>query len=118
MNDGLVREDGLERYESSLVHRELHYRKAPKRKSKHKRDSAAKQTGMAAGVLKVRKCNQEVACDVIALSGEKNTNTPAQLLARYDVKSPIRGRIRRQRVRKNEQNAKSTRTSTYIPPTV
>ena len=101
VNDGLVREDGLTRYESSLVHRALHYRKTPKRKSKHKRDSAAKQTGMAAGVLKVRKCNQEVVCDVITLSGEKITDTPAQLFAKYDVKGPIKGRVRRQRVRKN-----------------
>ena len=56
---------------------------------------------MAAGVLGVRKCNQEVVCDVITLSGEKITDTPAQLFAKYDVKGPIKGRIRRQRVRKN-----------------
>ena len=51
---------------------------------------------MAAGALGVRKCSRSVACGVI-LEGEKITKSPAELLATYDAKDPIKGRMRRQR---------------------
>ena len=101
VDGGLVRENGLTQYEGSLVHRALHYRKAPKRKSKRTQSLGEQPTGMAAGVLGVRRCNRSVVCDAITVKGEKITKSPAQLFATYDVKGPIKGRTRRQRVRKN-----------------
>jgi hypothetical protein len=101
VDGGLVRENELTQYEGSFVHRALHYRKAPKRKSERAQNLVEQPTGMAAGVPGVRRCNRSVACDVITVEGKKITKSPAQLFATCDVKDPIKGRTRRQRVRKN-----------------
>jgi hypothetical protein len=79
---------GLAKYEGSLVHRALHYRKVLKRKGKHTRVLVQKPVGMAAGVLGVRKCNRSAACDVITLEGEKTTKSPAQLFCNLRCKRP------------------------------
>jgi hypothetical protein len=89
VDGGLVRENGLTQYEGSLVHRALHYRKAPKRKIKRAQSLVEQPTGMAAGVLGVRRCSRSVACDVMTVEGGEITKSPAQLFATYDVKGPI-----------------------------
>ena len=40
-------------------------------------------------------------CDIVTLEGKRDSKTLRQLKATYDVKGPIKGRVRRQRVRKN-----------------
>ena len=49
----------------------------------------------------MRRCNRSVVCDAITVKGEKITKSPAQLSATYDLKGPLKGRTKRQRVRKN-----------------
>ena len=79
-----------------------HHRKAPKRKSS-KREQTSKSTsptGMAAGILRVRKGETEVLCDVVTLEGTKQSKTIKQLKAIYDIKRPIKVRVRKRGLRR------------------
>ena len=102
VDDGLVHENGLTKYEGSMVHRALHHRRVPKRKKPNsgKYMKSAAPTGVAAGVLKVRLSEGEVVCDIITLEGIKESKTIKQLQAKYDVHGPIKGRIRSRSMRK------------------
>ena len=103
VDDGLVMKSGFTKYEGSMVHRALHHRKVPKRKSSKREHKSTSRppSGMAAGILRVRKGGDEILCDVVTLAGAKQSKTIKQLKAMYDIKGPIKGRVRKKSLRKS-----------------
>ena len=51
--------------------------------------------------MRVRKGGEEILCDVITLEGAKQSKTIKQLKAIYDIKGPIKGRVRKKSLRKS-----------------
>ena len=51
--------------------------------------------------MRVRKGSDEILCDVVTLAGAKQSKTIKQLKAMYDIKGPIKGRVRKKSLRKS-----------------